>query len=186
MISKKERDQNRRKILKLLGQIGRPGMDSLVEWLDSSDYFTAPASTMFHGNYAGGLAAHSYAVYEEFSHKVDHYHLCVPEESRSLAGLLHDGCKIGFYKPNHLASGNISSSKPYKCEDIFPMGHGEKSVILAQRHIELTDQEALIIRWHMGDADPAWPDYVDKVNKQFPEVALFHDADKEVSLIYQL
>ena len=36
----------------------------------------------------------------------------------------------------------------YDIEDQFPAGHGEKSVILILRYIQLTDEEIMAIRWH--------------------------------------
>ena len=46
-----------------LSQVTRPGADKLLEWLKSTDFFTAPASTRFHGAYPGGLVKHSMNVY---------------------------------------------------------------------------------------------------------------------------
>lgn len=46
-----------------LSQVTRPGADKLLEWLKSTDFFTAPASTRFHGVYPGGLVKHSLNVY---------------------------------------------------------------------------------------------------------------------------
>jgi len=44
--------------------------------------------------------------------------------------------------------------KPYYAvEDQFPYGHGEKSVYLIRKHMKLTDEEAMAIRWHMGGFD---------------------------------
>ncbi len=186
MLSKKEIRDNRKRIIEHLNEVDRPGIENLIGWLEGSDFFTAPASTMFHGNYKGGLAVHSYRVYEEFKRQAEHYNLDVPEEGMFLTGILHDCCKVDYYIPNELKSGNISKSKPYKVEDTFPVGHGEKSVIVAQRYIQLTEQESMIIRWHMGYSDPAWDDSKEKVEKAFPEVLLFHHVDKEVSLLYGL
>ncbi|HHT9153085.1 MAG TPA: outer membrane protein assembly factor BamA [Candidatus Hypogeohydataceae bacterium YC40] len=71
-------------------------------------------------------------------------------------------------------------------EDDFPIGHGEKSVMMVQKYIDLTPQEAMIIRWHMGSFDPAWEEYKEKVIKHFPEVVLFNHVDIEVPLMYGL
>ena len=141
---------------------------------------------MFHGNYKGGLAAHSYKVYEEFKRQAEHYKLNIPEESILIAGVCHDICKVNFYQPNYLKSGNISESKPYVVNDDFPLGHGEKSVSTLQRFISLTNKEAMLIRWHMGPYDPAWNDYQNKIESNFPEVLLFHHVDDEVSKFYKL
>ncbi|MFH1401030.1 MAG: HD domain-containing protein [Nanoarchaeota archaeon] len=178
--------ENQRVITALLKEVDRKGVDGLVGWLRDSDYFTAPASTMFHGNVEGGLAAHSLAVYRQFDRRVEEYGFQIPPESVIVAGLLHDACKIDYYGTNTLKSGNVSDAKPYKANDAFPIGHGEKSVAMIQRYMPLTEQEAVIIRWHMGPYDPAWSDYEDKVEKLYPEAVVFHHVDKEVSLIYKV
>jgi len=182
MLSKKEIRENKNNILNRLSLIDRKGVNDFVDFLVNSDFFSAPASTMFHGNFEGGLAAHSYSVYEEFDNKIEHYSLDIPKDSRFLTGICHDLCKVGFYVPNVLADGSVSTSKPYKVLDDFPFGHGEKSVLIAQQYFSLTNQESLIIRWHMSNYDEAWRQYKDKVEALHPEVMLFQNADKEVSL----
>ena len=44
--------------------IRRPGAASLLNWLLTTDFFEAPASTRFHGAYKGGLVDHSLNVYD--------------------------------------------------------------------------------------------------------------------------
>lgn len=39
----------------------------------------------------------------------------------------------------------------YAIEDQFPYGHGEKSVFLIERKMHLKIDEAMAIRWHMGE-----------------------------------
>jgi hypothetical protein len=175
-----------KKIISALTSTKRKGIENLVDWLSGSNFFTSPASTRFHGNFEGGLALHSYEVYKEFFAKVGSYGLEVQESSAIIAGICHDICKVNYYIPNRLKKGELSEAKPYKVEDNFPLGHGEKSVLMASRYIPLTDQEALMIRWHMGYEDPLWNDYKEKVELKFPEVVLFQHADKEVSLIRQI
>ena len=36
-------------------QIARPGSEKLLTWMEGTDFFTAPASTRFHGACAEGL-----------------------------------------------------------------------------------------------------------------------------------
>ena len=183
MISKKQIAQNREIILGKFSGIKRQGIDGLVGFLNESNFFVSPASTKFHGNFEGGLASHSYQVYEEFSRKVDQYALKVLEESRFIAGICHDLCKVNLYVPNLLKSKNVSEAKPYKIEDNFPIGHGEKSVMLVQRYMQLTEREAVLVRWHMGHFDKSYVDYQDSIEKMFPECVLFQHADKEISLM---
>ena len=44
--------------------VQRPGAEKLLEWLDTTDFFTAPASTRFHGACESGLVLHSLNVYK--------------------------------------------------------------------------------------------------------------------------
>ena len=50
--------------LKLLRETNREGMENLINFLEKSDFFTAPASTRFHGSEEGGLVKHSLQVYK--------------------------------------------------------------------------------------------------------------------------
>ena len=52
------------KVKELLNKVNRPGMQELLDFLDKSDYYEAPASTKYHGAYKGGLIEHSYNVYK--------------------------------------------------------------------------------------------------------------------------
>ena len=47
--------------------IRRPGAASLLNWLLTTDFFEAPASTKYHGNFAGGLVLHSMHVFDRMS-----------------------------------------------------------------------------------------------------------------------
>ena len=99
------------KILDIIKRnITRDGVDRLVQFLEESDYFTAPASTRFHGAEQGGLAIHSLSVYEELLelHKRLVKRIDIEEsllekikgytqENLAIAGLFHDLCKTYFY-----------------------------------------------------------------------------------------
>lgn len=156
-------------ILTLLNGVKRPGINKLVEWLDSakSDYFTAPASTMFHGNYEGALAEHSFNVYTLLKEKNERYNLGLSEDTIILTGLLHDACKINFYKKGkkNVKDGkkinaygkevdNWVEKEVWEIDDKLPLGHGEKSIMIIESFIRLTFQEKLMIRWHMGGFEP--------------------------------
>ncbi|MFC1742259.1 metal-dependent phosphohydrolase [Nanoarchaeota archaeon] len=182
-LTKRQLTQNRKRIIALLEETERPGIDNLVEWLEETDFFTAPASTRpdYHGCHEGGLAQHALNVYDSFEAKAQQYDLQLEQEERTIASICHDFCKIDFYIPNILKSGNLSGSKPYVVEDNFPFGHGEKSALAASRHIDLTKNEALLIRWHMGPFDAEWDNYQEKVGKACPAIYAFHNADQEAS-----
>lgn len=90
---------NKHKFLDLLKEVNRPGMDKLIDWIENkSDFFVAPASTMFHGNYEGGLCEHSLNVYRLFKEKNERYDLGLSEDNIRIMALLHDLCKANFYK----------------------------------------------------------------------------------------
>ena len=128
-----------------LSQVTRPGADKLLEWLKSTDFFTAPASTRFHGAYPGGLVKHSLNVYYALLGNFNLHALYSPQ-TQAIVALLHDVCKANYYAGEY---------PDYTVKDQIPMGHGEKSVYLVMKHMELTDDEALAIRWHMGAYDDA-------------------------------
>ncbi|MFC1697607.1 metal-dependent phosphohydrolase [Nanoarchaeota archaeon] len=169
----------------VLLDIDRSGIDNLIDFLEFSDYYDAPASTRidYHGAYEHGLMIHSYNVWQLFRQKVRNFNLDINEQSAAICGLFHDACKINLYIPNELKSGEVSKAKPYVINENFPIGHGEKSLYTLSRYIQLTNQEALIIRWHMTGFDPAWDHYEQyrKIEKAIPEITAFHCADIEAS-----
>ena len=121
--------------------IKREGSAELLEWLQKTDFFTAPASTKFHGACEQGLVMHSISVFKTLVEK--HFD---PEtdnmESFAICALLHDLCKAEFYKVSTRNVKNDETGKwekvpYYAVEDKFPFGHGEKSVFLIERFIRL-------------------------------------------------
>lgn len=142
--------------------IKREGAEKLLEYMlsKSSDFFTAPASTRFHGAYEGGLVDHSLNVYDCLKdylsrERVKHtYNINYDEESIAIVALLHDICKINTYKVgtrNVKDERGVWQSVPtYEYNDILPYGHGEKSVYIITGFMRLTREEAFAIRYHMG------------------------------------
>ena len=84
--------------------IKREGSERLLDYLLKSDFFTAPASTRFHGTYAGGLVEHSLNVFDCLSDYLQRervkevYQLSCDMETVAIVALLHDVCKIDCYK----------------------------------------------------------------------------------------
>ncbi|MDY5007385.1 hydrolase [Candidatus Allofournierella merdipullorum] len=139
-------------------EVTRPGADKLLDWLATTDFFKAPASTRFHGACEEGLVMHSLNVYhalmDRFFEEGDN------PESMAVCGLLHDLCKANYYKTGtrnvkNEATGQWEKVPVFMVEDQFPYGHGEKSVYLIERFIRLKPAEAVAIRWHMGGFDDA-------------------------------
>lgn len=134
--------------------IKRAGADKLLESLTKSDFFIAPASTVYHENYEGGLCEHSVKVWKALEAEVDAMHIPTSVETIAICGLLHDLCKVGYYavemRNRKNDKGQWVQVPVYTVQDRFPFGHGEKSVFLIQNHMELTPEEAQAIRFHMG------------------------------------
>lgn len=139
-------------------QVTRPGAGELLAWLETTDFFEAPAGAKHHGAYPGGLVDHSLNVYDELL--IDLGARAYSMETRAVCALLHDVCKVGVYhledrRRKNTDTGRWETYQGYVFRDPLPLGHGEKSVFLIQRHMDLTDEEALAIRWHMGAYDNA-------------------------------
>ena len=137
----------------------RFNVPEFIKYLETkTDFYTAPASTRYHLNCEGGLLKHSLNVYETLDNMCTLYGEEIDKSSIAICGLLHDLCKVNFYKQelkNVKVNGHWTTQLGYCVDDSFPIGHGEKSVIMLQRHMKLTDEEIASIRWHMGGFDSA-------------------------------
>lgn len=143
-------------------KIKRAGIDDLLQWLEKSDFYYAPASTKFHGNYEGGLLDHSLNVYDNLVKLIQAFPLpneSFDEESIAIVALFHDICKVNFYKKGSRnvkgEDGKWFAKEIYEINEKIPLGHGEKSCILLQQFMKLSIRELLSIRWHMGGFDSA-------------------------------
>lgn len=173
--------------------ITRDGADKLLEYLTSSksDFFTAPASTRYHGAYEGGLLEHSLNVYHCLADYVERervkntYKLNPSAESVALTALLHDICKVNFYKTDYRNSKNeqgVWEKVPYyTIDDRLPYGHGEKSVYIISGYMRLTREEAFAIRYHMGFSGNEEPNNVGKAFEMFPLAFALSVADMEAT-----
>lgn len=169
--------------------ITRPGSVELLDWLISTDFFDAPASTRFHGDYEGGLVEHSVNVWEEMVRLMKAYpEIKATGETVAIITLLHDLCKVGCYKTelrNRKENGVWKSVPVYTFnEDFCYGGHGSKSVFLIQRFMPLSETEAVAINCHMGFSDRAPGDFsLGKAYLQYPLAWLLHVADESASYI---
>lgn len=191
-------------------EIHRPGADKLLQWLETTDFFTAPASTRFHLAREGGLAEHSLHGYQRLAE------LCMREsgvqidpESVAICGLLHDVCKVNVYQQEpknrkaydpekvaaaepwqvkHDALGDFiwETVMGYKFEDDLPYGHGEKSVYIISAFMKLSREEAMAIRWHMGFSDNDFKGggySVGNAFEKYPLALLTHIADLQATYL---
>ena len=177
---------NKEKYISLLTSI--PNTDGLVEWLCKTDFFTAPASTKYHNSFEGGLVAHSLAVLSEL--RASKNAKLFTDESIIKVALLHDICKANFYAVdyrNAKIDGKWEQVPYYTVKDDFPYGHGEKSVLLASRFIDLTEEESVAIRWHMGAFDVAVKGgfNLSQVFERYPLALELHIADLRASYLVE-
>lgn len=188
-------------------EIQRPGADKLLAWLESTDFFTAPASSRHHLAKPGGLCEHSINVHSWLEDLCSRDSIIVyGPESVAIVALLHDVCKINYYQPTwknqktydegavaaaprnlvkHDQGGDFiwETVQGYTVNEQFTYGHGEKSVYLIQKHMELTDEEAQAIRFHMGswqDGEKANASAAFKIN---PLAFWLHVADEAATFL---
>ncbi len=161
--------------------IKRPGADALLSWLDKQDFFTAPASTRYHGAYTGGLCDHSVNVYTVL--REDPRSQSYSDETIAVVALLHDVCKVNFYVTEYRNRKNPQTSQweqyPfYTIDDRLPYGHGEKSVYIISKFIQLTTEEAMAIRWHMDAYEESGKEKtLTAAKERYPLIMLLHAAD---------
>ena len=150
--------------------------ESMITELVNMGFFTAPASTKYHGAYEGGLFDHSYNVFQNLMHldsamglKWEGKH---PHEAMFIIGFFHDLCKCDCYE------NQPDGTYKYRTDTLLT-GHGEKSVMLLNKLcLELNDEIIACIRYHMGafTDKEAWSSYTNAIHK-YPNVLWTHTAD---------
>lgn len=158
-IDELERSENRERIIAFLRQTERRGIEDLITYMDESGFFEAPCSTQYHLSCEGGLAKHSLNVADTLVSLARH--LCMSEcpeyDTLVIVGLLHDLGKAGdHYKPMYVENvlkktGKRSESKPYVSNpDLLYIPHEVRSIAIAERFINLTEEEEHAILFHNG------------------------------------
>lgn len=175
--------------------ITRAGASELLAWMHTTDFFTAPASTRFHGACEQGLVMHSLNVFNVMMNRfgAEDYELAQKTESIAICGLLHDLCKSNFYKAGFRnvkddATGQWNKVPSYSIQDAFPYGHGEKSVYLIERFMRLKPAEAIAIRWHMGGFDESVKGGSFSISdawRNYPLAPMLHIADLEATYLLE-
>ncbi|MBR3445709.1 MAG: HD domain-containing protein [Prevotella sp.] len=163
--------------IKLLQATKRTGIESVVSYLEQAGFFLAPASVSRHLSHEGGLLEHSLNVWKmaqmlrmQTIGMRPELEKQLPEDSITIAALLHDVCKANIYKTvQKWRKDENNRWESYDAYDTdysrFPVGHGEKSVIMLLRlGLQLTNDEIIAIRWHMGAWNLPMQSYEDKQN----------------------
>lgn len=177
------------KFIELLKSTKREGIDDLLNWLENeTDFFNAPASTKYHLSKEEGLLEHSLNVFNELAKEMSSTEFIDIFNSIIIVSLLHDVCKANYYTTNYrnvkTKNGEWVQVPYYSIDDLLPLGHGEKSVILVQKYIDLTDEEVAAIRWHMGAYEPKenYSTLGNAFNK-YPLALYLHIADLKATYI---
>lgn len=125
----------------------------------------------------------------------------ITRETIAVVALLHDICKVNFYvdgfknqktyDPDKVAAADKWKRKKdgqgefiwetvpsYDIDDKFPIGHGEKSLFMISQYIDLSRDEIMAIRWHMGFTipQPEWGTLNDAMDCS-PFIIATHMAD---------
>ncbi len=174
--------------------ITREGSKVLLDYLTDekkSDFFTAPASTRFHGAYEGGLAEHSLNVYKCLRDYLNRekvkneFGLEFKDDSIAVVALLHDICKTNVYKISMRNTkddnGQWIKVPFYQYDDKLPYGHGEKSVYIISSFMKLSRDEAFAIRYHMGFSGEENKNTVGNALDMFPLALALNIADMEAT-----
>lgn len=185
----------KQQFIDILKETRREGIDGVTEYLDKAGFFKAPASANRHLSRDGGLLEHSLNVYraamalrEKIIELKPEVEGKLPVESVAIAALLHDVCKANIYhKTKKFRKDEQGRWEQYDGYEVdysrFPMGHGEKSVVMLLRlGLKLTNDELLAIRWHMGAWDLPFQSFEAKSNISSagdvaPLVSLLQAAD---------
>ena len=173
MLTKEQISTNRDEYINLILSINREGaeLEKLVNKLNNSDFFYAPASTEYHCGYEGGLCEYSLNVYRNLVRMCESLgnldESCYDPETLKIVALLHDISKMNIYekyakntkvysengsKYDELGKFDWVSSLEYKVKkDKFVYGnHEETSEYIARQFIPLTLDESVAIMHHMG------------------------------------
>lgn len=191
---------------KLMGEINRPGIENLMNYIRESDFYVAPASAKYHCAYEGGLLEHSLNVFDCLVKKMDseiwgQTLTDLGRESIILTSLMHDICKTNYYciemknKKVYSDEGKRVDSNGrydwqsvpgYSIEDKIPYGHGEKSVMMVEQFLKLKPVERYMIRWHMLFTEPKelWGTIGLAIQK-FPSVLAISEADLESTYLLE-
>lgn len=154
--------------------------EDFLKWLAENGFFTAPASTKYHGNYEGGLFDHSFMVTNLLVELSAANGLKWKRPaSPFLVGMFHDLCKIDQYRIDNSTPYTVGEPTRYEYNpNTMYKGHGDKSIILLSQFTTLTDEETACIRYHMGafTEKEEWRDYTRAVHA-FSNVLWTHQAD---------
>lgn len=205
-------EENKNTFLALIDSIREERLSAenkakLIEWLNTrSDFFTAPASTKYHSNFAGGLCAHSLNVYYQLQFLANAYFTredkvkdeetgeervevtkLYDEDSLKIVALFHDLSKANFYEIKQKNVQNEITGKWEKVpsfvtkdvKDRFIFGnHEETSEFMLRTFIPLTVEESVaILHHHAGSSFDSTQTDIAVIYTKYDLATLLHVAD---------
>ena len=190
----------------LFEKSGVEGWEKIYDYMvNHSDFFAAPASARFHGNYDGGLAMHSLNVLVLLLKKNKDYEIGVTDSECIVSALCHDLCKCNFYtktfknqkvyldawqqgaKQDPGGYFVWKTAQSYGYDNKFPLGHGNKSLFILMNYCRVTTNVAMMIVWHMGPYANTSDDSYGYNNavEYCPAVQIMHTADLEAASLFE-
>ena len=200
MLDEQRIKELKEKFCDTLREIDRKNCDveGLIAYLESTDFFTAPASTKYHCSYPGGLCEHSLNVYNTMTDII----YCNPafdrydKNSNIIVGLLHDLNKINFYeetvrnekvyskygkKTDELGNFDWVATKSYKVKDVKDrkiLGtKGSISYLIASQFLTLTTEEMMALMYQYSAVDREPVNDLSDILARYNLSVLLHSAD---------
>ena len=191
--SKEFIEKNKKEVLQLLSTVKRDGIQDLIQFLETSTFFSDPASSRYHCNCPGGLAFHSYNLYKICSRLNKLFNRGISEEAIIISAICHDLCKIGSYnidnkwKKNSQGKWESYLTYCYNPNQVQCL-HGTESALIASKYIKLTDEEQQAITYHMGAYGLSERDCNQMNNsiKKYPLVLLIQQSDMASAYFYEV
>lgn len=171
ILTEEQINKNYSKFKKYLkGYITRDGIDKLIAWLDTTDIATMPATTKYHGVYAGGFIEHCLDVFTRLFKTINADYPTVTnedgtttdtfpytKESIAIVSLLHDLDKVGKYTVqtrNVKVNGEWTQEPFYAVKqtfDRFVFGNpAQNTIYIIEQFMKLTYDEKLAIFHQSG------------------------------------
>lgn len=191
-------EDNKKEFISIAKTITREGVDSLLDWLETTDFYTAPASYKYHSSFEGGLCQHSLNVYRNMIKLKEQFCPQIPDETCKIVALFHDVAKVNFYEKTvkntkvYSPTGSKSDEMgrfdwvavagysviPEDKRDFVCHIHAVNSYILINKHMKLTMAEvAAITNHHFGADDYFAVKDISEVVNRYPAAGLLHMAD---------
>lgn len=176
-----------------LTAIHRPGIKDLLDWLATTDFYSAPCSGRYHGSYSGALVEHSLNVYTQFWNIAPRYGYDATNptllEESAIVCLFHDLCKVNFYEPylrnvKNPDTGIWEQVEEYRAKGSTTLAsHGACSCYHVMQFLKLTETEFAAILHHMGAWDKSQYSNPGEVYANNKLAWLLHVADEAATYI---